>query len=199
MALSKKMMDYVCNTAQEAMELLTTLAKIPAPSNHEEKRAEFCRDWFLKAGAKDVYIDDALNVVCKLGECNDEVDVFMAHSDVVFPDLEELPLSVTEERICCPGIGDNTTSIIALLMAARYAISEQLQPRRSGLLIVINSGEEGLGNLKGSRKIMEDYGDRIHHFYTIDGWNGKMINIAVGSRRFRVTIETEGGHSYKAF
>ena len=94
MALSKKMMDYVCNTAQEAMELLTTLAKIPAPSNHEEKRAEFCRDWFLKAGAKDVYIDDALNVVCKLGECNDEVDVFMAHSDVVFPDLEELPLSV---------------------------------------------------------------------------------------------------------
>lgn len=199
MALSKKMMDYVCNTAQEAMELLTTLAKIPAPSNHEEKRAEFCRDWFLKAGAKDVYIDDALNVVCKLGECNDEVDVFMAHSDVVFPDLEELPLSVTEERICCPGIGDNTTSIIALLMAARYAISEQLQPRRSGLLIVINSGEEGLGNLKGSRKIMEDYGDRIHHFYTIDGWNGKMINIAVGSRRFRVTIETEGGHSYNAF
>ena len=54
MALSKKMADYVCSTDQEAIELLTTLAKIPAPSNHEEKRAEFCRDWLLRAGAEDV-------------------------------------------------------------------------------------------------------------------------------------------------
>ena len=185
MALSKKMADYVCSTDQEAIELLTTLAKIPAPSNHEEKRAEFCRDW--------------LNVVCRLGPCSGEVDVFMAHSDVVFPDLDELPLHIEDGRICCPGIGDNTTSIVALLMAVRYAIREQLRPRMRGILIVINSGEEGLGNLKGSRKIMEDYGDHIHHFYAIDGWNGNMTNIAVGSRRFRVTLETEGGHSYNAF
>ena len=199
MALSKKMIDYVCSTDQEAIELLTTLAKIPAPSNHEEKRAEFCRDWLLRAGAEDVYIDDAWNVVCRLGPCSGEVDVFMAHSDVVFPDLDELPLHIEDGRICCPGIGDNTTSIVALLMAVRYAIREQLRPRMRGILIVINSGEEGLGNLKGSRKIMEDYGDHIHHFYAIDGWNGNMTNIAVGSRRFRVTLETEGGHSYNAF
>lgn len=199
MALSEKMLDYVCSTDQEALDLLITLAKIPAPSNHEQKRAEFCRDWLIGAGAQDVYIDDALNVVCRLGDCSGKLDVFMAHSDVVFPDLEELPLTISDGRICCPGIGDNTTSIIALLMAARYAIHEQLCPKSKGMLIVVNSGEEGLGNLKGSRKIMEDYGDRIHHFYTIDGWNGNMTIIAVGSRRFKVTVETEGGHSYNAF
>ena len=85
MALSKKMMDYVCNTAQEAMELLTTLAKIPAPSNHEEKRAEFCRDWLLRNGAspEQVHIDEALNVVCEVPGETDEVIVFMAHTDTV--------------------------------------------------------------------------------------------------------------------
>ena len=69
MALSEKMLDYVCSTDQEALDLLITLAKIPAPSNHEQKRAEFCRDWLIGAGAQDVYIDDALNVVCRFGDC----------------------------------------------------------------------------------------------------------------------------------
>ena len=33
--------------------------KIPAPSRHEDRRAEFCRDWLLLQGAEDVEIDQA--------------------------------------------------------------------------------------------------------------------------------------------
>jgi di/tripeptidase len=32
---------------EEITDLLKTLCGIPSPSNHEEKRAEFCRNFFL--------------------------------------------------------------------------------------------------------------------------------------------------------
>ena len=42
MILSEEIQQHIENSSQEAYELLKTLGKIPAPSNHEEKRAEFC-------------------------------------------------------------------------------------------------------------------------------------------------------------
>ena len=37
--LEQRVLDYIDAHAQEARELLITLAQIPSPSNHEEKRA----------------------------------------------------------------------------------------------------------------------------------------------------------------
>ncbi|MEG1781845.1 MAG: peptidase dimerization domain-containing protein, partial [Oscillospiraceae bacterium] len=62
-----------------------------------------------------------------------------------------------------------------------------------------DSGEEGLGNLKGSRQIMEDYQGRIKELISFDGTFGFVCNDAVGSHRYRVNIQTEGGHSFGNF
>ncbi|MBQ8238639.1 MAG: M20/M25/M40 family metallo-hydrolase [Oscillospiraceae bacterium] len=185
---------------QESFELLKELAQIPAPSNQEERRAEFCKTWLERNGAEGVYIDEALNVVYPIG-CEGEgpIAVFMAHSDVVFPDLEPLPLKIEDGRICCPGVGDDTASVVALLQAAKYIAEKKMTPRDRGVLLVVNSGEEGLGNLKGSRKIMEDYGHRIREFITYDGHDGFGVDRAVGSKRYKIEVDTEGGHSYGAF
>jgi len=59
--------------------------------------------------------------------------------------------------------------------------------------------QEGLGNLKGTRKIVADYGDRISEFITIDDHNGSGVSRAVGSKRYKIEFDTEGGHSYGAF
>ena len=191
---------FMTEHRQKAYDLLLELAQIPAPSNHEEKRAEFCRNWLVQQGAKGVYIDDALNVIYPVGcDVHQDLVVFMAHSDVVFPDREKLPLKVENGRINCPGIGDDTANVVALLMCAKYIAENQLMPRNCGMLLVVNSGEEGLGNLKGSRKIMEEFGSRIREFITLDGTAAAGVNRAVGSRRYRVEIDTEGGHSYGAF
>ena len=133
--------------------------------------------------------------------CEDdrELAVFMAHSDVVFPDTEALPLKVEDGRICCPGIGDDTANVVALLMTAKYIAQHGLRPKNRGVLLVVNSGEEGLGNLKGSRKITEDFGSRIGEFVTLDGTSASGVSKAVGSKRYLVEIDTEGGHSYSAF
>lgn len=184
----------------EHCELLVELAKIPAPSNHEEKRAQFCWEKLKSWGAEGVYIDDALNVVYPIGCDGDKpIAVFMAHSDVVFPDTEELPLEIRDRKIFCPGIGDDTASVVSLMVAARYIAEKKLSPGEWGVLLVINSGEEGLGNLKGCRKIMEDYGSRIREFITFDDQLGGGIDRAVGSKRYRIEVDTEGGHSYSAF
>lgn len=63
-----------------------------------------------------------------------------------------------------------------------------------------NSCEEGLGNLKGSRQIVKDYGKRIRHFITVDGTaHENVVTHGVGSHRYQVVVRTEGGHSYAKF
>ena len=200
MQLTQEIIKYIEEHRQEAFDLLVELAQIPAPSNHEEKRAEFCKNWLEKQGARGVYIDEALNVIYPLGCTQDNaLVVYMAHSDVVFPDTEPLPLRIEDGRIYCPGVGDDTANAVALLMAAKYCAQNDLKPCGEGVLIVIDSGEEGLGNLKGCRKIMETFGPRIREFISLDGSGRGGTNRAVGSKRYRIAIDTEGGHSYGAF
>lgn len=200
--------EFIKEHEQEALELLMTLARIPAPSNHEEKRARFCCQWLKEQGAEGVYIDEALNVVYPAdADGEGPLEVYMAHTDVVFPDETELPLSVRDGRIWCPGIGDDTACLVCILLAAKYIAGRVGTPYwkelrgqdAPGLLLVCNAGEEGLGNLKGVRKICETYGPRIAGFATFDSRLEKLVVGAVGSKRYRLRIETRGGHSFSDF
>lgn len=200
MELTQDILSYIDLHTQQAQELLIELAQIPAPSHHEEQRARFCADWLQSQGAKDVYIDDALNVIYPVG-CTDNnpIVVFMAHSDVVFPDTTPLPLHISDGKIHCPGVGDDTANVVALLMTAKYIAQTSILPKDCGVLLVVNSCEEGLGNLKGCKKIFSDFGSRIQEFITFDGTVKQIVTKAVGSRRYKVTVATEGGHSYSKF
>ena len=198
--LTNEIIKYIDEHRQEAFDLLVELAQIPAPSHKEHKRAEFCKNWLEAQGANGVYIDDALNVIYPVGCSSDNpIAVFMAHSDVVFPDEAPLPLTVKDGRIHCPGVGDDTANAVALLTAAKYIAQTGITPKNRGLLLVINSCEEGLGNLKGSRKITDDFGSRITEFVSFDGGYKSIVTRAVGSKRYKVEINTEGGHSYSMF
>lgn len=200
MELNQSIEAYIEAHAQEMRQLLLELAAIPAPSNHEEKRAEFVKDWLIAQGAEGVYIDEACNVVYPIGVSEENpVTVVMAHTDVVFPDETPLPVVVEDGKIKAPGVGDDTANLVGLLFTAKYIAEKKLQPRDGGLLIVANSGEEGLGNLRGSRHICKAFGHRIREFISFDGYYGGVCTDAVGSKRYRITVTTEGGHSYGAF
>ena len=200
-----KVEAYIEQHMAELKDLLITLCGIPAPSNQEEKRAEYCRQWLVNEGAQEVSVDEALNVRCLIRGTNSAgaeerpLVVFMAHTDTVFPDLEPMSLTEQDGRIFCPGVGDDTANLAVLLMSTRYLLEENIRPKDYDLLIVANAGEEGLGNLKGSRRIMKEYGDRIAWFYSFDGTAYGYVNRAVGSRRYRIEVRTEGGHSYGNF
>lgn len=185
---------------EEHLNLLKTLAAIPSPSHQEDQRVAFIKDYLEKAGASGVMVDEAKNVLLPLGcDGRDDITVYMAHTDVVFPDLTPLPVSEAEGKLYAPGVGDDTANVVAILSIIRYVLEQSLVPREP-VLFVLNSCEEGLGNLKGVRQLMKDYAGRIKEVISFDGtMAGGLVTRAVGSERWRVKVSTIGGHSYSAF
>ncbi len=181
----------------EQLALLKELAAVPSPSRHEEKRARFIADWLGRLGAN-VTVDAALNVLLPFGDCSRPCVVYAAHTDVVFPDTAPLPVREDGDMLCAPGVGDDTANVVALMMIAKYLIVGGCVPAEP-VLFVFNSCEEGLGNLKGVRRLFADFEGRIREFVSFDGLYEKLVDRAVGSERWKITVATRGGHSYGAF
>ena len=182
------------------VRLLETLAAIPAPSHHEDKRVAFIKNWLEEAGAEGVYVDDAKNVIVPFAiEGRNDITVYMAHTDVVFPDTTPLPVRIENGNMYAPGVGDDTANVLGILTSIKYILEHGLKPKEP-VLLVLNSCEEGLGNLDGSRQIMKDFAGRVKELISFDGgFKGGMVVRAVGSERWKITCRTIGGHSYGAF
>ena len=194
---------------EEELDLLRKLARIPAPTRHEERRATFVADWLRAQGAKKVIVTPEHNVLCPLAPAPEDeaetdpgipdLDVYAAHLDIVFDDTDPLPLHEDEDRIYAPGVGDDTANLVGLLMATKYLIHHPEALHGRHVLMVANVGEEGLGNLLGTKALFKLTAPRIHSFTTFDLYLGQCISVAVGSRRWRIRVRTQGGHSYQDF
>ena len=197
--LSAELKAYIDENQDTLVKLLDTLCRIPSPSNHEELRAEFICKWYEEQGCKGAYVDSALNVIypyhCESGE---NLVVFSAHSDTVFPDMEPFDVIYDGDIMRCPGVGDNTSNLAIMMLLASWITNHGLV-RKQGILFVASSGEEGLGNLKGVRQVMKDYEGKIAELVALDGSYDGIVNGAVGSLRYKVGVHTEGGHSYGCF
>ncbi len=195
----EKIRNYVEEHAPQAQRLLKELAVIPAPSAKEERRAQYCRKWLEKQGAQDVYIDEAGNVIYPYQvRHRSNLEVYMAHLDVVFPDEDRLLVRQKDHLLIGPGVGDDTANLVNLLMAAAFFAQEK-PALETGILFVADVGEEGLGNLKGCRQLIQDYGSRIARVVSFDLYLGQCFYQCVGSLRYEISVRTEGGHSFSAF
>ncbi len=197
--LSKDLEQYVEENRETAVKLIDAICRIPAPSNLEEKRAAFVLDWLRAHGCEGVYLDDAWNVIypyhCEAGK---DLILISAHTDTVFPDLEPFTVQYEGDKMSCPGVGDDTANLVVLMLLAAWAAKSGRSPKH-GILFAANSGEEGLGNLKGIRQIMRDFEGKITAHISLDGTYESICNRAVGSVRYQVRVHTEGGHSYGKF
>ena len=191
--------EFIELNKADMYKTLKELAIIPAPSGHEEKRAEYCLEFLKSVGGKDAYIDSALNVILPINiEGKDSVTVIGAHTDIVFG--YEVPLNYEEKdgKIFCPGIGDDTVCAVILMFTAKYILENDIKPE-NGLVIILDSCEEGMGNLKGMRQFMNDFEGRVKEFVTYDSCFDSIADECVGSVRYNVTVKTQGGHSFGSF
>jgi len=181
-----------------------TLTEIPAPPFQEAERAKAYMDMLKAHGLTDVEMDSEGNVMGVRrgsGKPGGPVVVLAAHLDTVFP--AGTPVKVRREgtKLMAPGIGDDTHSLAVLLGYIRALDAAKIATKKD-ILFVGNVGEEGPGDLRGVRHIFTQgkYKDRISAFFSMDGTSAdRIVDKAVGSRRYRVTFKGPGGHSYGAF
>lgn len=193
------MKNFVFEEYENMLDTLRNLCRIPAPSFCEEKRAEYIKNTLESFGCEGVYIDEVKNVIYEVNcDNSDGFAVFCAHTDTVFPDTEPMPIVEDDVYIKNPGVGDDTASVVVLLYAVKYLISNNLLKDKH-VMFVFNSCEEGLGNLLGIKSVVEKYESKIKRFVSLDSSIGVAVDRAVGSVRYNVKVETEGGHSFGKF
>ena len=71
---------------------------------------------------------------------------------------------------------------------ARWVIQNKMELSYP-LLFVWDTGEEGLGDLKGARGLMKEYDGQIAGVVALDAVYSTMINRAVGSVRYRLPLK----------
>jgi len=175
------------------------LTEIPAPSFQEAKRADAVRDILASEGLT-IQTDKIGNVIGELpGSDEREVVVLAAHLDTVFPAGTEIKVRREGSRLVAPGISDNGTGLAGLLAVARAIQTAKIKPRRT-ILFAANVGEEGEGNLRGMRALIDAYRTKLRAVIVLDGSGTDHVTTkALASRRLEVLITGPGGHSWSDF
>lgn len=187
--------------AQTIAELIR-ITEVAAPPFKEQARAVLLEQLFRAQGLADVRIDGIGNVTgLRRGSGGGRLLVVAAHLDTVFPEGTPVKVRRDVNRLHAPGIGDDSLGLAALLAWIRTMDAARIRTR-DDILFVANVGEEGAGNLRGTRFLFErsEYAGRISAFISVDGADAsRIVNGGTGSRRYRVTFKGPGGHSYGAF
>ena len=197
--VQQAMGDIVASDAQLLDETIE-LTEIPAPPFAEEKRAQRFAEKLREAGLTDVSIDEEGNVVGRRrGRSGDRTVVLSAHLDTVFPIETDVTVRVEGDTLYAPGIGDNTRGLVVVLAILR-AMQQHGIETDADVLFIGNVGEEGLGDLRGTKYLFREGGPRIDAMIAVDGGKtSRLVFGGVGSHRYRVTYKGPGGHSWGAF
>ena len=182
---------------------IITLTEIPAPPFMEDKRGAAYLEMLRAHKLTEVERDEIGNVMGirrGVNPAGGPLVAVVAHLDTVFPEGTDVTVKRSGTRLTAPGVGDNTRSL-AVLLALMRAMDETNIRTANDILFVGNVGEEGLGDLRGVKHLLQKgkYKDRIRQFIAVDGSGGGIANGGVGSKRYRVTFKGPGGHSYGAF
>ncbi len=90
-------------------------------------------------------------------------------------------------------MGDNSASLTVM---TAFLQGLDVQTLRRPLWLVANVGEEGLGDLKGAKHLLNAHASELAAFVAVDGYLGVAVTRAVGVRRYRVRFTGPGGHSW---
>ena len=175
------------------------LTEIPAPSFEEEDRATAVKELFVGEGLT-IHTDKIGNVIGELRGSNErEIVLITAHLDTVFPSGTTIEVQREGERLVAPGISDNGTGLAGLIAIARAMHAAKITPRRT-ILFAANVGEEGEGNLRGMRALIDAYHTKVRAVIVLDGSGTDHVTTkALASKRLEAVISGPGGHSWSDF
>jgi acetylornithine deacetylase/succinyl-diaminopimelate desuccinylase-like protein len=196
----RRAFSYLERTDGAAFRELVALTQIAAPPFKEAERARRYAELLRAAGADSVRIDEVGNVVAvRRGTQRGRVVALAGHLDTVFPEGTDVKVRQRGDTLFAPGVGDNTRGLIAMLQVLRALVQSEIRTA-ADLWIVGTVGEEGLGDLRGVKHLFKDDDPDIDAFIAVDGASdAEITNAGVGSKRYRITFNGAGGHSYGDF
>jgi acetylornithine deacetylase/succinyl-diaminopimelate desuccinylase-like protein len=189
------------NCVDQLLELAIQMQQIPAPTFAEGTRGGFVCGRFHEEGLKDVSMDSQGNVYgCLPGKSKKTYPLIIsAHLDTVFPEKTDLKVNKESNKISAPGIGDNSMGVAALF-GILWLLRERKVELKGDVWFVANVCEEGLGDLRGMKAVVDHFGANVLAYLVVEGMAlGHIYHRAIGVRRYRVTAHTAGGHSWSDY
>lgn len=179
------------------LELAIQIQQIPAPSFEETLRADFIQQRFTAEGLADIQRDAAGNILARLPGAGSAAPlVVSAHMDTVFPAGTDLIVRRSEGQVHGPGIGDNSLGV-AGLFGLLWALRVRNDNLPGDLWLVANTCEEGLGDLRGMRAVVERFGSTPKAYLVLEGMAlGHIYHKAISVRRYKISVHASGGHSW---
>ncbi|HEU4363840.1 MAG TPA: M20/M25/M40 family metallo-hydrolase, partial [Candidatus Krumholzibacteria bacterium] len=151
---------YIERSDETTLARQATLSAIPAPTGAEDVRGARVAEMFAEVGLQDVGIDDVGNVRAWFGGAqhaaplHDGCVVLSAHLDTVFGPEFDVAVSRRGPRLEGPGIADNARGLAALVTLAEAFVQARIATRRP-VLLAATVGEEGSGDLRGVRYLLD--------------------------------------------
>jgi len=176
------------------------LCEIPAPTGAEAARGAAIATRFRELGLHDVHVDDVGNVLAtRAGDTTGAPVVVCAHLDTIFPAGTAVQVVRDGPRLAGPGIVDNSRGLAAMVALAGAIDGRRIRTRRP-IVFAATVGEEGAGDLRGVKHLFAHLPAMPVACLAIDGaGDDRIVTHALGARRFRVTFEGEGGHSWASY
>ena len=175
------------------------LTLIPAPTYHEQKKAERMLEMFKEEGLSDCHIDEYGNCVgIRKGTGGGKTTLVEGHMDTVFALDTELKIVREDGFIKCPGIVDDTRGCAAVLSTIRALNAAGIQTK-GDIHFVGTVQEEGTGALKGM-KYYVDHHPELEASISVDGPGYQEItDEATGIQTYEVNFNGIGGHACGMF
>ncbi len=175
------------------------LTLIPAPTYHEQKKAERMLEIFKEEGLSDCHIDEYGNCVgIRKGTGGGKTTLVEGHMDTVFALDTELKIVREDGFIKCPGIVDDTRGCAAVLSTIRALNAAGIQTK-GDIHFVGTVQEEGTGALKGM-KYYVDHHPELEASISVDGPGYQEITYeATGIQTYEVNFNGIGGHACGMF
>lgn len=184
--------------SEKAMQEQCEICEIPSPTFEEHALAEEMVRRMKLYGLSNVYIDEIGNVVgLRPGKGTGPSLALGAHMDTVFPTGTDVTVKKEGCRYTAPGIGDNSAGLRALLQVLRCFTEADIETE-GDLWFVGTVGEEGNGDIRGSKWFNAQH--KVDGFIAIDNTDvGRILRGAIGSHRWRISIDGCAGHSWALF
>jgi acetylornithine deacetylase/succinyl-diaminopimelate desuccinylase-like protein len=192
----RKALQSVDDRSSAIVDEWIRLVEIPAPSGKEQARAQYIRAEMEKLGLTDIRVDDMSNVSgVRKGTGGGPTVVFAAHMDTVFPEGTDLKVKRDGDILRAPGIGDDTSNLMAVLEMFRALNRGGVSTR--GDLVFLASVQEEVG-LLGAKHWLEKSGYKPDMFVATDVSANQVWYGALRVTRYKFFYTSPGAHTMES-